>query len=304
MKSPHQQLQFTSRSFPAVKSQTNHENPSATRPIGIFDSGIGGLTVARQVMRRLPGESIVYFGDTARVPYGTKSDRTVREFAWEDSLFLLGYGIKLLVVACNTASAVALDELTRYLRVPVIGVIEPGALAAADKSRNGRIGVIGTQATVDSRAYERAVQHLNPRLTVFSTSCPLFVPLVEEGWIEGEVPEMIARQYLTPLIDAGIDTLILGCTHYPLLKPMLAKVLGPDIILVDSAEEIARQVQVMLEQRQELDPSQHGARHFFVSDLPRRFEELGKRFLGEPVASISIAEPWKHFRPASLKDAP
>jgi glutamate racemase len=255
-------------------------------------------------MRRLPGESIVYFGDTARVPYGSKSDRTVREFAWEDSLFLLGHGIKLLVVACNTASAVALDELTRYLRVPVLGVIEPGARAGVERSRNGRIGVIGTQATVDSRAYEKAIQGLNPKLAVYSTSCPLFVPLVEEGWIEGEVPELIAKQYLTPLLDAGIDSLILGCTHYPLLKPMLAKVLGPDIDLIDSAEEIARQVQVLLNDSNELNPSQHGVRHFFVSDLPRRFEELGKRFLGEPVAGISIAEPWKHFRPAPLKDQP
>jgi glutamate racemase len=285
-----------------LKSQTEPE--TALRPIGIFDSGIGGLTVARQIMRLLPGESIVYFGDTARVPYGTKSDRTVREFAWEDSLFLLGYGIKLLVVACNTASAVALDELTRYLRVPVLGVIEPGAIAASDKSRQGRIGVIGTQATVDSRAYEKAVQKLNPQLKVYSTSCPLFVPLVEEGWIEGDVPELIARQYLTPLVDAGIDALVLGCTHYPLLKPMLSTVLGPDIVLIDSAEEIAHQVKVGLEQRGELNPAQHGSRHFFVSDLPRRFEDLGKRFLGEPVASISIAEPWKHFRPESLKDQP
>ncbi|RJP73641.1 MAG: glutamate racemase [Candidatus Zixiibacteriota bacterium] len=278
-------------------------NP-AQRPIGIFDSGIGGLTVARQIMRRLPGESLVYFGDTARVPYGTKSDRTVREFAWEDSLFLLGHDVKTIVVACNTVSAVALDELDRHLKIPVIGVIEPGAQAAADRTRNGRLGVIGTQATVDSRAYERAVQRLNPRLSVFSTSCPLFVPLVEEGWVEGEVPQMVARQYLTPLLDAGIDTLILGCTHYPLLKPMLSQILDPDVQLVDSSEEIAIQVQALLEQRGERSDSTHGARHFFVSDYPRRFEELGKRFLGEPVGGITIAEPWKHFRPAPMKGQP
>lgn len=253
-------------------------------------------------MRQLPGESLVYFGDTARVPYGTKSDRTVREFAWEDSLFLLGHQVKLIIVACNTASAVALEELNRYLKVPVIGVIEPGAKAAVAWTKAKRIGVIGTQATVDSRAYEKAIQRLNADVTVFSASCPLFVPLVEEGWLEGDVPELIARRYLTPLIDAGIDVLILGCTHYPLLKPLLTKILGSGIMLVDSAEEIARQVKELLETRGELSLAQHGTRHFFVSDLPRRFEELGKRFLGEPIGSLTIAEPWKHSRPTPLTD--
>ncbi len=284
------------------KSESNQK--ANCRPIGIFDSGIGGLTVARQIMRRLPGESLVYFGDTARVPYGTKSDRTVREFAWEDSLFLLGHDVKMIVVACNTASAVALEELDRYLKVPVIGVIQPGAQAAAERTTSGRIGVIGTQATVESRAYEKALQNLNPNLAVFSTSCPLFVPLVEEGWLEGEVPELAARRYLTPLRDAGIDTLILGCTHYPLLKPLLGQVLGNRISLIDSSEEIAAQVQAILRKSGGLSSAQYGSRQFFVSDLPRRFEELGKRFLGEPIGDISIAEPWKHFRPTPAQDHP
>jgi glutamate racemase len=277
---------------------------SETQPIGIFDSGIGGLTVARRIMRLLPGESLVYFGDTARVPYGTKSDRTVRAFAWEDSLFLLHHKVKMIVVACNTASAVALDELDRYLNIPVIGVIQPGAEAAVKATRSGRVGVIGTQATVDSRAYERAIQTIRPDIVVASTACPLFVPLVEEGWTEGEVPELIARRYLLPLLDAGIDTLILGCTHYPLLKPMLAKLLGKDVALIDSAEAIAIQVKQILDDMRLLNPSKHGDRRFFVSDLPRRFEELGKRFLGEPVNSITIAEPWKHFSSSSIPIQP
>jgi len=279
--------------------ETPPEALSPKRPIGIFDSGIGGLTVARQIMRRLPGESIVYFGDTARVPYGSKSDRTVRAFAWEDSLFLLAHDVKMIVVACNTASAVALGELDRQLRIPVIGVIEPGAEAAVAVTQSGRIGVIGTLATVHSRAYEKAVQRLNASATVYSTSCPLFVHLVEEGWVEGEAPELIARKYLTPLLDRGIDTLILGCTHYPLLKALLSGILGPGVTLIDSAEQIARRVETLLQERRELSPAPQGTRRFFVSDYPRNFEELGRRFLGEPVGEVAMAEPWKHIHPES-----
>ncbi len=272
------------------------------RPIGIFDSGIGGLTVARQIMRRLPGESIIYFGDTARVPYGSKSDRTVRAFAWEDSLLLLSHDVKMIVVACNTVSAVALEELDRHLKIPVIGVIQPGAEAAVAATKNGRIGVIGTLATVHSRVYEKVVQKLNAAAAVYSTSCPLFVPLVEEGWLEGDAPELIARKYLLPLIDQGIDTLILGCTHYPLLRPLLSSILGPGVTLIDSAEQVALGVETLLKERGELSPSPHGTRRFFVSDYPRNFEELGRRFLGEPVGEVAVAEPWKHIHPeASLE---
>ncbi len=263
------------------------------RPIGIFDSGIGGLTVARQIMRLLPEESILYFGDTARVPYGTKSDRAVREFAWEDSLFLLQHGVKMIVVACNTASAVALEELDRYLKVPVVGVIKPGARTAVAVTHSGNIGVIGTQATVDSRTYDLEIERINPKYSVISTSCPLFVPLAEEGWTEGDIPKQIAEKYLAPLLDAQIDTLILGCTHYPLLKSLLKEVIGADIILVDSAKETASEVSDLLKTRKLKRIAKGGKRQFFVSDLPRRFEELGKRFLGEPMESISLAEPWR-----------
>lgn len=266
------------------------------RPIGIFDSGIGGLTVVSQIMKLLPDESIIYFGDTARVPYGTKSDRTVLEFAWEDSRFLLQHDVKIIVVACNTASAVALEELNRYLKVPIFGVIKPGANTAASATRTGKIGVIGTQATVDSKAYEMEIKRLHPEYTVTSTSCPLFVPLVEEGWTEGEIPTNIARHYLEPLKRAKIDTLILGCTHYPLLKPLLTAVLGPDVTLVDSALETAKNVADYLTE-QKLQRETAGAEHrFFVSDLPRRFEELGRRFLGDSICNVSLVETWKGSR--------
>lgn len=282
----------------------NNCNDVAKRPIGIFDSGIGGLTVVREITKQLPVESLVYFGDTARVPYGSKSDRAVREFAWEDSLFLLGHGVKLIVVACNTVSALALDELERYLKIPVIGVIKPGAKAAASMTHSGRIGVIGTQATIDSGAYEKELKRVNPQLQVLSQSCPLFVPLVEEGWTSGDVPEMVARQYLSPMAKEGVDVLILGCTHYPLLKPLLTRVLKSDITLVDSAEETAREVLNLLEENHMINAANQGERRFFVSDLPRRFESLARRFLGEPVRGVSIAEPWKGLRPIQTSEHP
>lgn len=248
-------------------------------------------------MKILPGESLIYFGDTARVPYGTKSDRAVREFAWEDSLFLLGNGVKMIVVACNTASAVALDELNQYLKIPILGVIAPGAKTAAKKTKNGSIGVIGTQATVDSKAYENEILKINSSFSVAAVSCPLFVPLVEEGWLDGEIPEKIAESYLESLLTSDIDTLILGCTHYPLLKPLLIKILGDKIVLVDSARETAKQVKTVLQDNELLSSTRKSENHFFVSDLPRRFENLGQRFLGKAIRNIRIAEPWKSVRP-------
>ncbi len=287
-----------------MQADPSENTRSAERPIGIFDSGIGGLTVASQVMKMLPQESLVYFGDTARVPYGTKSDRTVREFAWEDSLFLLWHDVKMLVVACNTASAIALDELDRHLKVPVIGVIKPGVEAAVSATRSGSVGVIGTRATIESRAYEKEIHRLNPDITTHTITCPLFVPLAEEGWLSGDIPERVARHYLQPLQQAGIDTLILGCTHYPLLKPLLNTVLGDKITLVDSAFETAKRVSELLHEQNILGKNVNAQRHFFVSDLPRRFEEVGQRFLGEPIGNVSIAEPWKGSRPYLHQDSP
>src|SRR5258708_11641283 len=211
-------------------------------PLGVFDSGIGGLSVARALFERLPKESVIYFGDTARVPYGPKSPDTVRRYSAEILAYLLGRGVKAVVVACNTSTAHALGSLKEKSPVPVIGVIEPGARAAVAATRTGNIGVIGTAGTIASRAYERAIQALRPDAKVHGQACPLFVPLVEEGWFEHPAAELIAREYLEPLQHAKVDLLVLGCTHYPLLKPFLARVMGPDVTLVDSAEETATAV--------------------------------------------------------------
>lgn len=275
--------------------------PTSEWPIGVFDSGIGGLTVVRQLFAQLPDEAIVYFGDSARVPYGSKSPETVTRFSAEATRFLVRRGVKFLVVACNSASAVALETLERGYDVPMLGVIQPGARAAAARTRNGRVGVIGTRATVGSRAYDRALHVLDAKLQVESAACPLFVPFAEEGWLEGEVLEAVARRYLAPLLERGIDTLILGCTHYPILKPALQRVVGDKVELIDTAEETTRQVVQELQSRGLLRPSlaqDRGAdpsrssppgsaarpRHaFYVSDVPAQFEEVGSRFLGRAI---------------------
>jgi len=219
-----------------------HAGQGARAPIGVFDSGIGGLTVVRQLLTHLPAEDVVYFGDTARVPYGIKSAETVTRFSRENTQFLLRRGVKMVVVACNSASAMALETLQREYDLPILGVIDPGAAAAVAATRSGKVGVIGTQATVGSRAYERAIAKRDSRIEVLARACPLFVPLAEEGWIEGEVPEKVARQYLAPLLEAGIDTLILGCTHYPILQATIQKVAGDGVTLIDTADATVRQV--------------------------------------------------------------
>ena len=258
-------------------------------PLGVFDSGIGGLTVARAVFERLPHESVIYFGDTARVPYGPKSPDTVRRYAGEILTYLLGREVKALVVACNTISAQALDYLAERSPVPLVGVIEPGARAAVDATRSGNIGVIGTAGTIASGAYERAIKRLRPGAAVCARACPLFVPLVEEGWFDHPATELIAREYLEPLRRAGVDVVVLGCTHYPLLKPLLARVLGPDVTLVDSAEETARVVAQDLAQRNLVaDPSQHPTHRFVVSDDEPHFRKVGARFLGEKLQHVEV----------------
>src|SRR5256714_6483597 len=216
-------------------------------PLGVFDSGIGGLTVARALFERLPRESVIYFGDTARVPYGPKSPETVRRYSGEILAYLLRRGVKAVVVACNTSTAHALGSLKERARVPVVGVIEPGARAAVAATKTGTIGVIGTAGTIASGAYERAIKALRPDARVHGQACPLFVPLVEEGWVEHPAAELIAREYLEPLRRAQVDVLVLGCTHYPLLKPLLGRGMGPDVTLVDSAEETATAVARELE---------------------------------------------------------
>lgn len=258
------------------------------RAIGVFDSGVGGLTVLRELRKQVPGEALVYLGDTARVPYGTKSPPTVLRYAQEAARFLLAQRVKLLVVACNTASAVALDDLAERYRVPVVGVIEPGARRALEVTRNGRVGVIGTEGTVRSGAYERALHAGRPDVVVFAAACPLFVPLAEEGWATHEIALLAAREYLAPLLEQGIDTLVLGCTHYPLLKQTLQQVVGPQVQLVDSARETAKAVAACLTARQLLQGGAPAAApRYFVTDIPDRFERVGGSFLGEPLQGVS-----------------
>jgi glutamate racemase len=257
------------------------------RPLGVFDSGIGGLTVARELLRQLPGERLVYLGDTARSPYGNKSPQNLVRFALEVGSFLKARGVKMLVVACNSSSAYSLPALRRSLGIPVVGVIEAGARAAVGRGRGQRVGVIGTHATVRSGAYQKAIHALEPSAKVTAKACPLFVPLVEEGWAEHAVALQAAREYLVPLRRAGVQSVVLGCTHYPLLKPVIAKVLGPGIALVDSARETAREVGELLHAtglgsgRSRVAFGEH---RFLVTDLPQQFSDQGRRFLGRRLA--------------------
>ncbi len=257
-------------------------------PLGVFDSGIGGLTVARALFERLPRESVIYFGDTARVPYGPKSPDTVRRYSGEILNFLLGRGVKAVVVACNTSTAHALPYLKERSSVPVVGVIEPGARAAVAATTTGTIGVIGTAGTVASGAYERAIKALRPDAKVHSQACPLFVPLVEEGWFEHPAAELIAREYLEPLKRARIDVLVLGCTHYPLLKPLLSRVMGAEVRLVDSAEETAKTVSQELERLGLLANGGSHEHRFVVSDDEPHFRKVGALFLGETLKQVEV----------------
>jgi glutamate racemase len=256
------------------------------RPIGVFDSGIGGLTVLKELIALLPGEDFIYLGDTARLPYGTKSNEVIVRYSRENTEFLLAKGIKLLVVACNTSSAVALGEIARHTMVPVIGVIEPGARAAVKASRTGKIGVIGTEATIASGAYTRAIQSLRPRAEIYTRACPLLVPLVEEGWTDNDIAERTVAHYLESLKASGIDTLLLGCTHYPLLRGVFERVLGVRVKIVDSAIATAAAVReklaaLKLARRGE----KAGAQSFFVTETPDRFVRVGRRFIGPRVES-------------------
>jgi glutamate racemase len=254
--------------------------------IGVFDSGVGGLTVVAALKRRLPGESILYLGDTARLPYGSKSPETVTRYTRRNIEFLTERGVKAVVVACNTASALALPHLDPH--VPTWGVIEPGARKAAEVSR-GRVGVIATEATVRSDAYPRALRALRPDLEILSQPCPLFVPLVEEGWYNDPVTAQVAERYLRPLLDAGIDTLVLGCTHYPLLKPVLQRVAGPDVTLVDSADSVAEMVATGLGERG-LTATREAVHHFCVTDSGETFQKLAGRILGDGGVSLEWVE--------------
>jgi glutamate racemase len=262
---------------------------SSNRPIGVFDSGIGGLTVVHEVMRQLPEESIVYFGDTARVPYGPKSPDTVRRYSHEIAGFLEREDVKAIVIACNTATAHALPTLRDSLALPVVGVVEPGARAAVRQSGSGHIGVIGTQGTIQSGAYERAIRALKPDAHITARACPLLVPLVEEGWINHPATCLVAEEYLAPLIEDEIDALVLGCTHYPLLKPLLASVLGPNVALIDSAAETAAEIgRVLCDNGLEAPAGATPEHRFVASDDPQKFLRLGQRFLGDAIERVKV----------------
>jgi len=254
------------------------------RPIGVFDSGVGGLTVVKEIERILPEERIVYFGDTARVPYGTKSKETITRFSVENVKFLLKFKVKLIVVACNTSSSLALQALRRRFSLPILGVIAPGVSKAADVSSSKRIGVIGTKATIASRVYETRIKKSITNSVIFSKSCPLFVSLAEEGWLANRITKGIAKRYLNIFRRKNIDTLILGCTHYPLLKQVIKKVVGRDVNLVDSATETAHSVKELLVERGIISGRRGELNHkFFVSDEPAGFKKIGQRFLGRKI---------------------
>jgi len=257
------------------------------QPIGIFDSGIGGLTVVKEIIKYLPNEDIVYFGDTARVPYGTKSPQTVIKFSIENTLFLMRFKVKLIVVACNTSSSYSLQILKNSFKIPLIGVINPGAEEAARLTKTGRIGVIGTQATIQSGAYEKEIKNIDPHAKIFSRACPLFVSLVEEGWLNDKVTYMVASRYLKPLKDKKIDTLILGCTHYPLLKQIIKSVMGDSIALIDSARQVACHVKQVLKWENLISENKKNAKYkFYVSDESKKFSETAERFLGRRITLV------------------
>jgi glutamate racemase len=270
--------------------------PAQQQPIGVFDSGIGGLTVVSALRRLLPNERIHYLGDTARVPYGGKSAATVERYSLELTDMLLAEDCKAIVVACNTASALALTTLCENTRVPVVGVIRPGAEAAVAASRNKHVGVIGTRATIRSGAYERAIRALDPEVKVSAKACPLFVPLIEEGWLDGEITDRVIRQYLEPLVEGEIDTLVLGCTHYPLLRKALETFLGDAVSLVDSAENCARAVSSMLE-RENLRAAAdaEGELTIALTDPPDVFLDVARRALQLEIGEVEL-KPVVHGR--------
>ncbi len=263
-----------------VKTKSKTEK---NKPVGVFDSGFGGLTVVSAINKLLPNENIIYFGDTAHVPYGSKSKNTVIKFSKDIAAFLMKNDVKLIVIACNTASAFALSELKKTLNVPVIGVIEPGAKEAVKTSKNKKIGVIGTEGTVNSDSYKKAIRKFSD-FSVYQQACPLFVPLVEEGWSKGKITDDIAKTYLKPLLDKKIDTLVLGCTHYPLLKETLKKISGNKVQLIDSANATAKEVKETLSKTNMLsDAKNKPSISFYVSDNPEKFQRIGSRFFSKKI---------------------
>lgn len=261
-------------------------SPKKSKPIGVFDSGIGGLTVVKHLGSTLPNENIIYFGDTARVPYGSKSNSTVIEYSIQNSNFLLNKDVKAIIVACNTASSVAIPELKSKFDLPVIGMIEPGASMALKFSSNEKIGVIGTRATISNKAYSTEIKKMKPAANVYEKPCPLFVPLAEEGWLTHKATYEIAEEYLKELRELDIDTLVLGCTHYPILAEVIQSVMGNHVKLIDSGVASAEVIKNQLKKNNLLSENDgRGVQEFFVSDIPRRFEKTAELFLGKPITN-------------------
>ena len=261
------------------------------RPIGIFDSGIGGLTVVKRLAATLPNENLVYFGDTARVPYGSKSNSTVIEYALQDAKFLTKKNVKAIVVACNTASSVAINVLKEKYDIPIIGMIEPGTEFALKKTQNKKIGVIGTRATVDNKAYSSKLLKSDNKISVFEKACPLFVPLAEEGWTQHKATFEIAEEYLKELKLEGIDTLILGCTHYPILSSIIQDVMGKNVTLIDSGVAAAELVRAEIDRIGLLNSSNVvGNKEFYVTDIPKKFKEIAELFLSSPITEVKKVE--------------
>lgn len=278
-----------------MTEQTGSRNSAS--PIGVFDSGVGGLTVAREIMRNLPNEHIVYFGDTARVPYGSKSKDTVIRYSQQIIRFLRTQDVKAIVIACNTASALALDEVERELDIPIIGVIKSGAHVAAAATSNKRVGVIGTESTINSHMYHRLIQEQDPEITVYGKACPLFVPLVEEGWLKDPVTAEVAKRYLDEILKKGIDSLILGCTHYPLLRSLIGEIAGPDVKLVNPAYETAKELERLLAREHLANPGTKAPvkepYRFYVSDAADKFRHFANSILPydiETTIKINIEE--------------
>lgn len=260
---------------------------SDQRAIGMFDSGLGGLTVMQQVVKRLPHEDVVYFGDTARLPYGGKSRETVVRYSIENTIFLIEKNVKIVVVACNTATSQALKKLQQIFGLPVVGVIEPGAQHAVDVTKNGRIAVLGTRGTIQSQAYQKAILEKNPKTTIFPIACPLFVPLVEEDCLDHPAARLVVHEYLKSLKDQDIDTILLGCTHYPLLKDLIRAEVGDKVAIVDSASCCADRVATLIADKGVgRDAGAQGEYHYYVSDDAHKFQALGKAFFGMPIAHV------------------
>lgn len=260
-------------------------------PIGLFDSGVGGLTVMQQIMDRLPKERLIYFGDTARVPYGNKGTNTIIRYSIENTVCIIEKNIKLLVVACNTASCVALSKLQQLFNLPIIGVIEPGALKAVSVTQKQRIAVLGTKGTIQSGAYQTTIKKLAPNATIFSIACPLLVHLVEEQWLDHPATRLVIREYLHPLKDQEVDTILLGCTHYPWLITLIQEEMGPDIKIVDSASTCAEQVARILDEKNLLSSHLEGSHQYYSSDDPEKFRQLSEQLLGRPIPSVGLLLP-------------